>query len=144
MDIPCVLLGDPAYPLLSWLIKPFKGRISPEEESFNVYLSIGRVVVENAFGRLKARFRCLLKRMDINYKFIPKVVFTCLILHNIIENNKDKFIENWIEAVKEAEIIFPQPMKGVTREHDNLEAGLVRDILKNFMLKFPLRRSNLV
>lgn len=67
--IPCVILGDPAYPLLSWLIKPFKGNVTPEEESFNVYLSRGRVVVESAFGRLKERLRCLQKRMDIDITY---------------------------------------------------------------------------
>jgi hypothetical protein len=60
-------MGDPAYPLLPRLIKGYTetARLSPEEESFNVHLSSSRVCVEIAFGRLKARWRCLLKRLDV-------------------------------------------------------------------------------
>lgn len=82
--------------------------------------------------------------MDINYKFVPTVVYTCLILHNIVEINKDKFIDSWLEAIREAEIMFPQPEGNITRERDSLQGGAVRDNLKNYMLKFPLRKSNLV
>ncbi|KAJ8892958.1 hypothetical protein PR048_005539 [Dryococelus australis] len=39
--VPPILLGDPAYPLLPWLLKGFKGNVTAEEESFNVYLSCG-------------------------------------------------------------------------------------------------------
>nr|CAI5857946.1 unnamed protein product [Callosobruchus analis] len=51
--------------------------ILAEEEAYTVYHSPGRVLVENAFDRLNARFRCLLKPLDIDWKFVPKVVYTC-------------------------------------------------------------------
>lgn len=50
-----MIVDDPAYPMLPWLIKGYSGTLSAEEESFNVYLNSSRVSVEMTFGRLKAR-----------------------------------------------------------------------------------------
>ncbi len=51
------VLGDSAYPLQNWLLKPFSknGRLSVEQQTYNKKVCRARVVVENAFGRLKGR-----------------------------------------------------------------------------------------
>ena len=61
-----LVLGDGAYPLLPWLIKPynFGPALTRSEKLFNKKLCSARVTVERAFGILKARWRCLLKRLD--------------------------------------------------------------------------------
>lgn len=59
--VPPLIIGDSAYGLQDWLMRPFKdhGHLTREETNFNHALSVTRMVVENAFGRLKGRLQLL-------------------------------------------------------------------------------------
>ncbi|XP_077970988.1 uncharacterized protein LOC120327785 isoform X2 [Styela clava] len=139
-DVPLMILGDPAYPLQTWLMKGYSGSLNPSEESFNVYLSSARNVVEHAFGRLKSRWRCLSKRCDISYKFMPKVVATCCVLHNICEKRKDVFLGRWSN---ETYVAQPQPERRSAASNCS-EAVQNREALRIFLEEnFPLRKSSL-
>ena len=67
------------------------------EKIFNYRLSCARIVVENAFGRLKARWRRLIKQNDMEVQHVPNVVTACCILHNICEIHGSQFVESWMD-----------------------------------------------
>ena len=60
---------------------PDSGRLNQQQKTFNYRLSHARVVVEHAYGRLKGRWRCLQKRLDISVYDVPKYVAACVMLH---------------------------------------------------------------
>ena len=71
--------------LPSLLPFPHHAALTPAQQIFNYRISSARIVVENAFGRLKARWWRLLKQNEINVVNIPAVVHSCCILHNMCE-----------------------------------------------------------
>lgn len=80
------LIGDSAYPILQWIIPPYRdnGTLTQRQKRFNTLLSSSRIVVENAFGLMKTRFRRLLhftEQKDLN--FVINLVTCGCILHNI-------------------------------------------------------------
>ncbi|XP_033120863.1 protein ALP1-like isoform X2 [Anneissia japonica] len=101
VEIPPLILGDGAYPMLANLMRPFAGRNSlPREKTkFNQKLSGCRVVVEQAFGRLKGRCRILLKRNEHQLQNLRHVVQACCTLHNICQTNGVPYRKKWNEKV---------------------------------------------
>ena len=61
------LLGDSGYQLKPWLLTPFQSPRNQQEQKFNDTHSKTRVVVERAFGVLKARFRGVLMQLKISH-----------------------------------------------------------------------------
>nr|XP_034986031.1 uncharacterized protein LOC118092265 isoform X2 [Zootoca vivipara]XP_034986032.1 uncharacterized protein LOC118092265 isoform X2 [Zootoca vivipara] len=99
-----VLLGGPACPLRPWLMKPYTDTPEGPRQHFNLLLGKCRRAVTYAFERLKGRWRCLLKRLDVAEKNVPLVIVACCILHNICESRNEAMQEGWEEGMDYADL----------------------------------------
>lgn len=99
------IIADAAFPLEPWLMKPFeiKNNMPILEKNFNYRLSSARMTVENSFGRLKARWRILLKKPDVHIDTMRKIIHTCILLHNFCEVSKEGVDEEWIQEANQEE-----------------------------------------
>lgn len=56
--------------------------------------------MENAFGILKQSFRELLVKSDLHIAFMPDVILSCCILHNILLGQSHEEVEELLQVLR--------------------------------------------
>ena len=84
-EVGPLLVGDSAYHLSVWLKKPFKQTrtLTESQFRFNRAPSQAGVVIEQAFGILKGRWRCLYKPFEEKTSRVPATIMSFCALHSI-------------------------------------------------------------
>lgn len=129
--LPYVIVGDEAFPLKNYLLRPFSRRYLGDNEPnkiFNYRLSRARRVVENAFGILAARWRCFRGHLEIQPEFVDKIVLASCCLHNML--CADNAFEPDIESLQlpEAALLHLDPL----RRNSTRDAFQVREKFRDY------------
>ena len=107
------LIGDAGYPSNANILLPYPSVVAPANQWFNFIQSSTRIVVEQAFGRLKNRFRILLNPQIATPFRARNNTFACMILHNILNRRGTLYEQSWDirtpEEVMFAELPLPAP-----------------------------------
>ncbi|XP_041484662.1 putative nuclease HARBI1 [Lytechinus variegatus] len=84
-DVPYFIVGDDAFSLRTYLMKPYSAKaLTREERIYNYRLSRARRVVENTFGIMANRFQVLLTTMQHHADTVRLILKTCILLHNLM------------------------------------------------------------
>ena len=91
-------------------MKEFANGGKDQSEEFFVFrLSSARIVIECAFDRLKARFGCLRREMDINIRELPNLINSCFVLNNFHEDRKEPLNQKHIDIALNYDKEFQPP-----------------------------------
>lgn len=82
--LPYVLVGEEAFPLTDYMMKPYPGKsgITLEKRIYNYRLSRARRTVENVFGIMASQWRILRRPILANVSTVTKIIQAIVCLHN--------------------------------------------------------------
>uniref|UniRef100_A0A8D3C299 DDE Tnp4 domain-containing protein n=1 Tax=Scophthalmus maximus TaxID=52904 RepID=A0A8D3C299_SCOMX len=84
-DVPHVMVGDAAFPLKPYSMRPYPGHnLIARKRIFNYRLSRARMVVENAFGILASLWRIFHRRINLHPQNVDRLAVAACILHNFL------------------------------------------------------------
>ena len=88
--LPCVLVGDEAFPLTPYMMRPFAARaLNEPRRIYNYRLSRARRMIENSFGIMASRFRIFRRVLPSSPETATKTVLAAIALHNFIKSEED-------------------------------------------------------
>lgn len=131
--LPLVIVGDEAFPLKPYLLRPYsRQNITGNEANkiFNYRLSRARRVVENAFGILSARWRVFLRHLEVQPDMTDIIITGACCLHNMLCSNGDFEPENTNSNTSEGCLMNLGPI----RQNHTQYAMYIRDKYRDYFV----------
>lgn len=125
-DMPYFIIGDDAFPLRTWLMKPFSTRqMTDEQRIFNYRLSRARRIVENAFGILSNRFGFLLGVVRQKPETVITMVMASCCLHNLMRTRYPGLQNALLDQEDDNHQVIPGAWRQGRQMHDmeNADGG---------------------
>ncbi|ODM86935.1 putative nuclease HARBI1 [Orchesella cincta] len=138
-EVPYVVLGDSGFAMESWLLKPFTyhGSLVESQKIFNYRHSRARRAVENMFGRVKLRWRRLLRGLDVHYQNAHKVISVAFALHNICESQGIGIHQTAEELIENMELDSRRPQPTSMSAAEAASGIMCRNALMNYFVSQP-------
>ena len=135
-QVPFQIIADSAYACTSFVLPAFKDGVAGQDRNkkrFNRKHAATRNVVERAFGRLKTRWRALLKEYELQLKNQNFMILACFCLHNICEVRNERCPPNDAELhdlVRMYKLKFPfeQGVVGLDMDVDDGDIDEYADV----------------
>ena len=141
ITVPFMLVGDEAFPMKRYLLKPFNNRgMSPSERIFNYRLSRCRRCVENAFGVMSNRFRIYHHAMQLSPSRVEDFVLATCALHNYLVTKRIESQARDNDSEKSSQEDFDNYRKDIMHVsrtvgmHYNAGVKGIRDILATYFV----------
>ena len=146
VTIKPVLLGDGATLFQhGWWSRMRTRQIWPVlKKKFNKKLSSAIGSSERAFGLLKVRWRCPLKRLDNQIENISEVIISCFALHNFCQIENEEFIDQdgiLYDLIRQERVA--RNRRNAPRGNQNQPYGeVVRNAIKNYLMENVWKQTN--
>ncbi|GMH11828.1 hypothetical protein Nepgr_013669 [Nepenthes gracilis] len=113
------IVGNSGYPLMDWVLVPYtQQNLTWTQHAFNEKIGEIHQVSKAAFARLKGRWSCLQKRMEVKLQELPVVLGACCVLHNICEMNGEEMDPELKFELVDDEMISEVPLKSANSMKD--------------------------
>lgn len=106
--LPYVLIGDEAFQLTNYMMRPFpgKGGLTKEKAVFNYRISRARRMVECTFGCLASQWRIYKRPINTSIETAKSLVEATIVLHNFLRQNEND-INDFSETINVAFLNSP-------------------------------------
>ena len=97
VKVPPLILRDSAFIFQSWLIKPYTSALlTSSQQYFNYRLSRARMVIEEAYGELKGRWRVLQRKCESAMMKSETTHVRVLCCITFVSNGERLYVDNWM------------------------------------------------
>lgn len=135
---PYTLVGDEAFALSKFMMRPYQRRQTTHDQSkrnFNYRLSRARRIVENGFGILTQRWRIFMRPLGIPPQSVNTVVMAAVLLHNYLTPKSFDYVRTAPASSGIIPIPRPQRLNASQRIRENLE---IRERLRRYIDDNPI------
>ena len=134
-ELPMVIVADEAFPLKTYLMRPYPGRdLSDDKKIYNYRLSRARRLSENVFGILLQKCRIFSRRLQGKHENLTVVLMATCVLYNFIRQNEGSMLPEVVQQKNNEKPGRSSNLKNITRirGRSTNAAFAVREQLKTF------------